>query len=544
MDNTLEINNNKRVFSNNPAENLTRHGTTGVGGPSVNPSQGLTDAQLRVVGQRESGQTVAPSPFTAELSDVPSSALGSISRQDVFKTKRDAESRIRTTLADQNVLQNKILEALQPTEAERNIDASIRESAGAQEAGVLGAKERALGTTRVARAVQGEQALITSQEQGRRRVLADELNALVNERATTVSALSQALEFSQENMAALQTLQQLTQPDVLNTQVDGPSGQIIATIQDADGNVRTEVIGSVTPETDTSLRNTGTFTDEQGNLILFGVDSSGQIVKQAVGKAQVDPLQSLNAQIKQEQLRGAQLDNQQLIQAIKEGSRQPDVTQDFAFGTPEYTVASMVDSAQFGKNLNQDQRESVAQALSALSGIETLNAFLFEQADGRAQKKELSSIAGTGPLKGRARTLMSQLGGDAEAGAINATIQGLIPTVARGIFGEVGVLTDADIRNYKQTLASLDKPEDQNKLVSVIMLDVLSQSIGSTFEIAAANQQDVSRFVPIYENVTRRVAEEKAALLNVRQEALDMFDSVVTGTGGLSSTPAISNTQF
>lgn len=290
MDETLTATNNdrNRVFTDNPTENLARFGTTGVGGPNVDRTQGLTDAQLRVIRQQQTQPVTAPSPFTVNLADVPDSALGSLTRTDVLNARRGAETQAQTMLAEQNALQNRILEAIRPTETETQLQARLRESSQAEEAGVLGATERALGTTRVARAVQGEQALITQQEQARRRVLADELNALVNQRAVQIDALTQALEFSQENLAGLQTLQQLTKPDVLSTQVDATTGQIIATVQDPNGNVRTQIIGSVTPEVQAkTLNNTGTFTDEQGNLVFFGIDETGQIIKQVVGKEQV-----------------------------------------------------------------------------------------------------------------------------------------------------------------------------------------------------------------------------------------------------------------
>lgn len=520
---------NTRVFSSNPQDNLARFGTVGVSGPNIDSTQGLTDAQIRVLQQQRANDISAPSPFTVNLANIPSNALSSsISRNDVINARTNAETSFRTTLAEQNALQNKILEVLQPTQLELDTERRIRESQQAEERGLLGATERGLGTTRIARAVQGEQALITNQEQARRKVLAAELGALVQQREVQLGALTTALEFSQENLAALQTLQQLTKPDVLNTQVDKVTGQIIATVQDPDGNIRTQLIGTVTPEVQAkTLNNTGTFTDDQGNLVFFGTDETGQIIKQVVGKEQVDPRTALDLQIKRAQLAGVRLDNERIANEIKEGNRGPIDINQFEIGTPEYTLAVMANSAQFDKNLTQNQLEKVEQALGALGGIETLNSFLFGSADSRAEKKEWLSISGSGPLKGRARTLMAQLGEDADAAAINATIQGLIPTVARGIFGEVGVLTDVDIQNYKQTIASLSKTEDQNKLVSVIMLDVLARTMGNTLKSAANNQQDVSRFVPDYENMLSRVQTEKAKLFNVQQQDLDIFDDVL-----------------
>ena len=149
-------------------------------------------------------------------------------------------------------------------------------------------------------------------------------------------------------------------------------------------------------------------------------------------------------------------------------------------------------SAQYGdKRLTDSQLEKIQQATNALGSLESLQGLL--------------GIDTTGPLSGRGRTLVSQIGGDADAKAINATIQGLIPTVARGIFGEVGVLTDADINNYKKTIPNLNSTEAQNKLVSLVMYDVLSRSVKTTLTSNAQNQANVSNFASTYTDIETRI---------------------------------------
>lgn len=166
-------------------------------------------------------------------------------------------------------------------------------------------------------------------------------------------------------------------------------------------------------------------------------------------------------------------------------------------GDPTLDIISA--SSQYGdKRLTDSQLEKIQKATSALGTMESLQATL--------------GLNGTGPLKGRARTLVSQMGGDADAKAINATIQGLIPTVARGIFGEVGVLTDADIENYKKTVPNLNSTEAQNKLVSLVMYDVLSRSVKSTLISNAQNQANVSNFASTYMDVEKRINALKSEL--------------------------------
>lgn len=173
------------------------------------------------------------------------------------------------------------------------------------------------------------------------------------------------------------------------------------------------------------------------------------------------------------------------------------------FGSPEYRYNVIASSVKFGdKSMTQGQLEKVQQALTALGGIESLNSLLF----GGDIKNS------TGFVRGNVRKLINLFGADAPASQINAIIQGLVPTVARGIFGEVGVLTDTDIKNYSKTMANLTSSEEQNRLVSIVMLDVLSRSIENTLTTNALNQINVSNFAPVILNVRRRIDTEKLKL--------------------------------
>ena len=62
-----------------------------------------------------------------------------------------------------------------------------------------------------------------------------------------------------------------------------------------------------------------------------------------------------------------------------------------------------------------------------------------------------------------------------EAQVALAQLAGITPKVARGIFGEVGVLTDTDIKNYQRTLPNLTSTEEKNKLVVKFMRDLLAE---------------------------------------------------------------------
>lgn len=58
---------------------------------------------------------------------------------------------------------------------------------------------------------------------------------------------------------------------------------------------------------------------------------------------------------------------------------------------------------------------------------------------------------------------------DVDAQALTSALNGMVPKVARGVFGEVGVLTDADVKQYLKTIPSLTKTSDVNKAVSDLL---------------------------------------------------------------------------
>lgn len=79
----------------------------------------------------------------------------------------------------------------------------------------------------------------------------------------------------------------------------------------------------------------------------------------------------------------------------------------------------------------------------------------------------------TGPIKGRIEKIQEMVLGDSDHTKINAMVNGLVPNVARSVFGEVGVLTDSDIRNYKRILAD---PTLSNR-ANLMLVDMLKKKV-------------------------------------------------------------------
>jgi len=90
---------------------------------------------------------------------------------------------------------------------------------------------------------------------------------------------------------------------------------------------------------------------------------------------------------------------------------------------------------------------------------------------------------------------------DTNAQTIKAQLNAIVPNLARGIYGEVGVLTDNDIRQYSKTLPNLTSTADVRNAVLGITLDLIGKNIKNALEVNAAAGRDVSGFIDLYTNM-------------------------------------------
>lgn len=101
---------------------------------------------------------------------------------------------------------------------------------------------------------------------------------------------------------------------------------------------------------------------------------------------------------------------------------------------------------------------------------------------------------------------------DTKAADIKAQLQGIVPKIARGMFGEVGVLTDADIKNYVQTLPNIKQTADVQDVVALTLLGTLQSSMENALRVDSATY-DTSGLMPQYTMIKQKVAEMKAKVL-------------------------------
>lgn len=160
-------------------------------------------------------------------------------------------------------------------------------------------------------------------------------------------------------------------------------------------------------------------------------------------------------------------------------------------GSNASSINNWVNSATNKESLSAGEREKIAKSFAVTGQLGAL---------ATALQKDQTSFFG-----GKVREIKAALGQDANAGAIQAQITALVPQVARGTFGEVGVLTDADISNYKKVIGNLSSPNDQNAAVTAMTLTALRNGVKSQLDTAAASKLDVSRFAPMYQDLTNQI---------------------------------------
>lgn len=104
----------------------------------------------------------------------------------------------------------------------------------------------------------------------------------------------------------------------------------------------------------------------------------------------------------------------------------------------------------------------------------------------------------TGPIEGIIRSKNPY---DKKAALIKAQLTSIVPNLARGVYGEVGVLTDNDVALYAKTLPNLTSTEDVNKLILGATIRSVQRSLETKLKVQAGSGVDVSGLLGTYNEV-------------------------------------------
>lgn len=167
-------------------------------------------------------------------------------------------------------------------------------------------------------------------------------------------------------------------------------------------------------------------------------------------------------------------------------------------------------SAQYDKTLEASERQNITKALNVAGQLNTLS--------------DLTNLDSEtyGPIIGQIRGLNPF---DTNAQEFKAIIQGIVPNLARGIYGEVGVLTDQDIENYAKTLPTLSSTEEVQDAMLGLTLKLVRDSVRNQLTIAAESGLNVSGLANTVERLDKMVGESLTPITMKSGEVQDLIDA-------------------
>jgi len=159
------------------------------------------------------------------------------------------------------------------------------------------------------------------------------------------------------------------------------------------------------------------------------------------------------------------------------------------------------------------------------SESESLDKFKFTS-DRIAELKTQLEGEATGPVMGIIRSANPF---DEKARLIKAQITKIIPGLARGVFGEVGVLTDQDVAMYSRTIGNLSQPEEVNEALTKAAMDMVARGFEDKLVTMAKNRKNVSGYLDTLKDIKAKRSvvvgeEQEAPAASVEVDELQLTD--------------------
>lgn len=181
------------------------------------------------------------------------------------------------------------------------------------------------------------------------------------------------------------------------------------------------------------------------------------------------------------------------------------------YGTPEYVIQRLKATAGSKTKPVASEREQLGKFSNVVALTDNLMTSLNKTTND--------------PILGYLKSLNPY---DFDARAVNAQVTALVPSVARALYGEVGVLTDTDIERYLKTLPNIRSTTDQNKFIALMTLGNARRSYEQTLLNLANSNVNVSGFANSYKALTDRLTTlEQQIGVAQTAESEDIFNSVV-----------------
>lgn len=159
------------------------------------------------------------------------------------------------------------------------------------------------------------------------------------------------------------------------------------------------------------------------------------------------------------------------------------------FDDPDF-VLKTIDASKGGKIAAAEERRSITKAAIVLNQLGELQDNLK-----KLESDELQPIVG----QFTKRLPWAEL-----SQTIQGQITSILPNLARGIYGEVGVLTDTDIARYEKTLPNLTSTEGVRKALMAITVRTAFRSMEEQLTTMAALGIDVSGMRAKYQQLQKK----------------------------------------
>ena len=195
-------------------------------------------------------------------------------------------------------------------------------------------------------------------------------------------------------------------------------------------------------------------------------------------------------------------------------------------------IVGIIRASAGGKDTEASFNQTFEKAVNVIYQIADLqttieNGKVIKNADGT----ETKIPSATGPILGIIRSLNPY---DTKAQLIKAQLTAIVPNLARGIYGEVGVLTDNDVALYSKTLPNLKSTEElRNALVGIAIRSV-QRSIENKIKINA--NRDLTHLEDVYLQV-KKLADDMLAPLK-RVEIKNNLENLNINSGEATSSPS------
>lgn len=179
------------------------------------------------------------------------------------------------------------------------------------------------------------------------------------------------------------------------------------------------------------------------------------------------------------------------------------------YNNPQADMSEILEFSRWGKPLTDTSIKALEKFDSALNQIWEI----------QEQIQDLD----TWPIVWRLKNINPY---DTDAQTLKAQLTALIPNLARGVYWEVGVLTDNDVRLYSQTIPNLTSTSDTNDAVLAMTLKVVAGWYKRQLQSLAASWKDVSWFEWLYQNLTGQVeAIENRLWISWNLSTIDSLES-------------------